>query len=145
MKHIISSCVLLFSIVLNAGTDLKWVNEQIEAIKPPRSGISNTFIDSLKDPIRLIVPKSDKSIISSTYSTTTGTRSVSKIRLKPLMLEAIINKNAYINGKWYSVNDKIRGQKITLIDKNYVVIKYKKRKTRLFVNSKNKKIKITTR
>jgi hypothetical protein len=145
MKIYINTFIILIFAQLNAGTDLKWVDEQIDAIKPSRSGVSSAFINSLKDPIKLTLPKDDKKIVTSTSSGIKYSKPGRKFHSQPLTLEAIMNKNAYINGKWYSINDKVRGQKITLIDKNYVVLKYKKKRTRLFVNNKNKKIKITTR
>ncbi len=149
MKIIILIFIALLHTQLSAEADLKWVDEQIKAIKPSRTGVSNSFINRLKDPIKPLVKKttgkSKTSSKSSTKKYYTSSKSTHKVHNKPLTLEAIMNNNAYINGKWYNVHDKVRGQKITLIDKDYVVLKYKKKKTRLFINNKNKKIKITTR
>ncbi len=145
MKNLLYAFTPLLIIQLYGASDLKWVDEQVNAIKPARSGISNTYIDQLKNPVKLIEPKE---IVNKdgTISLSNGMpKAVHKIRLKPLTLETIINDNAYINGKWYTLNDKIRGKKITSIDKHYIILKDKKREIRLFVNSKNDKIKITTR
>jgi len=139
--------LLLLSIALRANTDLDWVNEQIEAIKPKRVGISPSYVNKLKDPVVLIkkVKKSDKNgkkIVSGIAIRSSGTTSP---HLRPLRVETIINKRAYINGKWYSENEKVRGKKIVLIQDDFVLLRHKKRKIRLFVNQKNDKIKITTR
>ncbi|MEA1919166.1 MAG: hypothetical protein U9N52_04950 [Campylobacterota bacterium] len=138
----------LMFIQLNAASDLKWVDEQIDAIKPSRTGLDSSYVNTLKDPVKIdVVEKVDTKspsgpTTSNVKSSSTSTR---KLHLRPLTLETIINEKAYISGKWYTLNEKVRGQKIMLIDKDYVVLEYKKKKTRLFVNSKNDKIKITTR
>jgi hypothetical protein len=144
MKKFITASVLLLSIEAFATSDLKWVNEQVDAIKPSRTGISSSFISGLKDPIKPEEVKKVKKKNSPTIITST-TKSTRELHLKPLTLESIINKSAYINGKWYRENDQVRGKKITLISKNYVILQYKKKQTRLFINKKNDKIKITTR
>jgi hypothetical protein len=144
MKKFITASVLLLSIEAFATSDLKWVNEQVDAIKPSRTGISASFISELKDPIKPEKVKKVKKKNSPTIITST-TKSTRELHLKPLTLESIINKSAYINGKWYRENDQVRGKKITLISKNYVILQYKKKQTRLFINKKNDKIKITTR
>jgi hypothetical protein len=144
MKKFITASVLLLSIEAFATSDLKWVNEQVDAIKPSRTGISASFISELKDPIKPEEVKKVKKKNSPTIITST-TKSTRELHLKPLTLESIINKSAYINGKWYRENDQVRGKKITLISKNYVILQYKKKQTRLFINKKNDKIKITTR
>jgi hypothetical protein len=143
MKKIIF-LTLLLGLQSYAGTDLKWVDEQIDAIKPARSGIKSSYINNLKDPIKLpVVLKSDTKTPGSPFKASASTDR--KLHLRPLTVETIINKSAYINGHWYRVNQTVRGNKITSIKKNYVVLKDKKKQTRLFVNNKNDKIKITTR
>ncbi len=144
MKTILYTLIPLLILQLNAGSDLKWVDTQIDAIQPSRSGIDNRFINDLQSPIKFNVPEKPKSknVASPIIRTSKTAR---KLHLKPLTLETIINKNAFISGKWYTLNDRVRGKKITMIDKDHVVLEAKKKKTRLFVNRKNDKIKITTR
>lgn len=135
---------MLLALQSYAGTDLKWVDEQINAIKPSRSGIENSYINNLKDPITLpVVPKSETKTPGSLINASAS--SDRKLHLRPLTVETIINQSAYINGHWYTLDEKVRGNKITSIHKNYVVLTDKKKQTRLFVNNKNDKIKITTR
>jgi hypothetical protein len=145
MKYLLYAFTPLLLLQLNAGSDLQWVDDQVKAIKPARSGINSSYIDQLKNPIKLIEAKE---IVNKdgTISLSNGMpKAIHQVRLQPLRLETIINNNVYINGRWYTLNDKIRGKKITLINRNYIVLKDKKKKIRLFVNNKNDKIKITTR
>ena len=145
MKNLLFTLAPLLMTQLYAATDLKWVDEQVEAIRPARSGINNSYVDQLKDPIMLIKPKEIVNKDGTISLSNALPQTVHKVHLQPLTLESIINKSAYINGKWYTLNDKIRGKKITSIEKKYIVLKDKKKKIRLFVNNKNDKIKITTR
>ncbi len=126
-----------------ANTDLAWVDDQIEAIKPPRVGVNNTIINALKDPIvKKIVQVSNSN--SNKVPPVKGKIS-RNLEFKPLTLEAIMNGSAYVNGNWYHLHDTVRGQKITAINEEYIILSKQKKETRLFVNPKNSKIKITTR
>lgn len=145
MKKIFYAFAPFLVLQLNGASDLKWVDAQVKAIRPGRSGISNSYIDQLKNPIKLIESKKEIANKDGTITLTRESKIIHKVPLQPLTLETIINDNAYINGKWYTINDKIRGKKIISISKNYIVLKNKKKKIRLFVNNKNDKIKITTR
>ena len=137
--------IFIASIVTASDSHLAWVDEQINAIKPQRSGISNDYINLLKDPVKLEVPKSDPSQPGKATAFAASEKSNRKLNLKPLTLEAIINQSAYINGNWYQLYDEVRNSTLVAIEDNFVVLTDKKKKTRLFVNPKNDKIKITTR
>lgn len=144
MKRFLYLGIVLLGLQLHAGSDLKWVDEEVNAIKPSRSGIASSYINKLKDPIVLpVVAKAENAAPGSPLRISTSTDR--KPHLRPLSVETIINQSAYINGHWYTLDEKVRGNKVTSIHKNYVVLKGKKKQTRLFVNNKNDKIKITTR
>ncbi len=145
MKTLTLSLLFVVSILSATDTHLAWVDEQINAIKPQRNGISNDYINLLKDPIKFEEPKSDPSQPNKGISVATSEKSDRKLNLKPLTLEAIINQTAYINGIWYQLDDQVRDSKLVAIEEDFVVLTDKKKKTRLFVNPKNDKIKITTR
>ncbi len=145
MKTLTLSLLFLVSTLVATDTRLAWVDEQINSIKPQRSGISNDYINLLKDPIKFEEPKSDPSQPNKSISVTASAKSDRKLNLKPLILEAIINQTAYINGIWYQLDDQVRDSKLVAIEEDFVVLTDKKKKTRLFVNPKNDKIKITTR
>ncbi|MBN2894734.1 MAG: hypothetical protein JXK05_02445 [Campylobacterales bacterium] len=67
------------------------------------------------------------------------------LHLRPLTLEAIMNGRAYISGVWYRIDDKVQHSILTSIEEDHVVLTEKNKKTRLFVNPQNNKIKITKR
>ncbi len=145
MKSSTFFLIFIASIMSASDSHLVWVDEQINAIKPQRSGISNDYINLLKDPVKLEAPKSDPSQPEKATAFAASEKSDRKLNLKPLTLEAIINQSAYINGNWYQLHDKVRDSQLVAIDDNFIVLTNKKQKTRLFVNPKNDKIKITTR
>jgi len=106
--------IFTFLITLSAN-ELSWVDEQIEAIKPPRKGISNYDISRVKTPFVFLYKtkvtakksskKTSKIFSKNTVKTSKSMLSVnSPVRLK---LSAIINGSALINGKWYKLNDKV--------------------------------------
>ena len=128
-----------------ANTDLAWVDDQIEAIKPPRVGINNTIINALNDPIVKKIVKTSNLNLNSNKTAPLKGKISRNLAHKPLTLEAIINGSAYVNGNWYHLHDTVRGQKITAINEEYIILSKQKKETRLFVNPKNSKIKITTR
>ncbi len=137
---------LLVSTTLYASgaTDLTWVDAQIQAIKPPRVGIQPNYIDLLKDPIRLI-PSSVIAIEGVIQPQISSDNIDRTSHFKPLMLEAIMNQNAYISGAWYRIDDKVQNSILTSIEEDHVVLTEKNKKIRLFVNPENDKIKISKR
>lgn len=147
MKTLLTLTLLLLSINLVAN-ELKWVDEQIEAIKPPRSGISKVKIDTVKSPFIFLNKKEDKSKakanskkrVSSTSSSKTRKNKTYK-RSKRLIVTAIINNSALINKKWYNLNDKVGKYTLTSISRTDVILSYKKKKLLLSTNIKNSNLK----
>lgn len=138
----------------NGDKELAWVDEQIQAILPARIGISDAVVGSLTDPIKLKKP------VRTGATLPTGTpvlfappklASVPKIALpkiveEPLRLQALINKSALINGKWYKLNDSIRAYTLSEIKFNSVLLTGKAdQKLILFLSKQNTNIKITTK
>ena len=145
-KLLIISPFLFCSLMAN---ELKWVDEQIKAIKPARSGISKAKINSIKSPfIFLNAQKTTKSVAIASSVNTLATASKATIQKKTtvkksskiLVLEMIINKSARINGKWYRINDKIGKYTFQTIDRKNVILSYKKKELVLSTVSKNKKL-----
>jgi hypothetical protein len=56
-------------------------------------------------------------------------------------LEAIINKSALINKKWYKINTKVGNYTLSSIKTTSVILSYKKKKLLLSTLSKTKKLK----
>jgi len=129
MKKLTLSLVLLVS--LSSANDLAWVNEQIDAIKPPRDGERNSNINKINSPFIFlekngyIVKIDDSSEVSDTNSSAKSNDSSIKPVFSDLSfrLSMIMNNSALINGKWYKVDDLVNKYKITKISKSAVTLK----------------------
>ena len=143
--------LLLYTLCLHAN-ELSWVNKQIEAIKPPRSGLKNSNMESLNDPFIFLKknqskkdPKkstslnSQKTSANGTLPATTDSLTVKKVDIK-FSLVAIINKSALINGKWYKQDTQINGYNISIIDYKSVLLTKKSKKILLSTRSIDKKL-----
>ncbi|MDK9694750.1 MAG: hypothetical protein OEL19_11000 [Sulfurimonas sp.] len=113
-------------------TELDWVDEQIEAIKPPRKGV---VVSGTNDPFVFLnknKPKEEKKDEASTVVATTATKVVPVVEEKPpltsedFVLGGIFNSSAMINGSWYKKSDIVSEHIIFEIDKNFVTLKNKK-------------------
>ena len=147
MKNLFILLFFLLSISLTAN-ELQWVDEQIQAIKPPRNAISKAKIDAVKDPF-IFLKKTSKKKGSKLAGKKKGTytmkkNSGSKILAKKapsLSLDAIINKSALINGKWYKINSKIGKYTLSSVNTTSVVLSYRKKEIRLSTRSGTNKLK----
>ncbi|MEN8303943.1 MAG: hypothetical protein ABFQ64_07720 [Campylobacterota bacterium] len=151
MKTFFIVITALLTANLNAN-ELAWVDEQVEAIKPPRTGMKSRELSILKDPfIFLKKNRTDESkkkstkrssaprVAKSATSSTSGSKKIVK-KKKGLTLSAVINTSAMINGKWYKIGDKISGYKVTKMDSTSVLLTKKSKKLLLSTNSKNKNL-----
>ena len=149
MKTILIIMLSLFLGTTLYSTELSWVDEQIEAIKPPRKG---TNISSIKSPyIFLQKNKSSKKSSKSTTARRGVAKSSTKLQkvvcdtpkksIMGLTLSTIINSSAMINDSWYKKNDKIKGYTIVNIGKTIVTLKKGAKKLTLSTNSKNQNLK----
>ena len=144
--------ILVISITLQAKDELTWVDEQVNAIKPPRISVSNSKISSLRDPFIFLeknrtkkkekrakatttVPS--KSFVSNSNRVETKKTTPKKISYSSkIALSAIMNKSALINGKWYKVNQKIGSYIISKITNTNVVLTKNSKSLILSTNSK---------
>ena len=149
MKNLFILLFIFLSINLIAN-ELQWVDEQIEAIKPPRSAISKARIDAVKDPfifLRKTVKKQKKNVavspIKKAPTKKIATKKVNKVSktVVSYTLNAIINKSALINKKWYTVGSKVGKYTLSSVDNQSVILSYKKKKVLLSTQSKTKKLK----
>lgn len=125
----------LFAVILSTSlfaTELEWVDEQIEAIKPPRKGYAISGVD---DPFIFLEknkPKSKEKGASSsaprakvaaakTLSSTQKDEGAKKSG--SFELSTIINSSALINGSWYKISDVINSYTISDISNNSVTLK----------------------
>ena len=148
MKNLLLAVALIISLSLSAN-ELQWVDEQIQAIKPPRSGISKSKVNSIKDPFIFLKKekkvKEGKTARNTTNNTkkvvsATSKNSISK-KVTSFSLDAIINKSALINGKWYKINTKVGKYTLSSVDKTSVILSYEKKQLLLSTATQNKKLK----
>lgn len=111
-------------------TELDWVNEQIEAIKPPRkgvvvSGVTNPFVFLKKN---MSKDKDAKATDTSSPTQNSNSDAIEKpkkeiITAASFDLSAIINSSAMINGSWCKVSDVVKGYTISEINRDSVTLK----------------------
>lgn len=140
----ISTSILLASSL--CATELSWVDEQIEAIKPPRKGstiknIRNPFVFLEKNGYIKKEPVLEEKTVSITNEKGELITKVVKEKPKPLVLNAILNHSALINGVWYKINEKIRSYTIVNIQKYTVTLKSIDRTMTLSTNVKKQNLK----
>ncbi len=134
-----------------SSSELAWVDEQVNAIKPPRTGIKSSTIARLQDPFIFLKKKTSKK--SKTKSKTKSRRRLSNKILtsntklsanylkRTLTLDAVINHSALISGKWYKINDKINGYTLIKVNITSVVFANNNKKFILSTNSRNTNLK----
>jgi len=142
MKTIFIS-LLLFLVVNLSADELQWVDEQIEAIKPPRSGMQMKELAKIKDPFIFSSTtkskgqsKRNKRYKKSSYKKPYQNRK-QVILNKKFHLAIIINDSARINNKWYKLGDSISGYTIAKIDSSFVLLTKDKKNFLLSTHSKN--------
>lgn len=131
-----------------SANELKWVDEQIEAIKPSRDGVSKSSINNLKDPFIFLKVEKKELVAGAKTSRTprsnNGTSSnittVSK-KTTYFNLSAIINKSALINGKWYKEMDKVGKYTLSEVNRSTITLKSKGKKLHLSTATKNRTLK----
>ena len=149
MQKLIIVTILLFGTHLIAD-ELAWVNEQIEAIKPPRKGISLKEISKLKDPFIFLNAKKRKrkrkihSSYKRYYSKTISHKQVQRYSSK-LSLEAILNKSALINGKWYKEGEDVHGYKLERVNLQSILLTRGKKQLLLSTVSKSNNLKFNNK
>jgi len=143
MKKMILISVSLLSLSICAD-ELTWVDQQIEAIKPPRSGLKSSTLASIENPF-IFLQKNKKEVKNkqkSKASTTKGIKNTIVAKKKfTFTLGAVLNKSALISGKWYKLNDKVNGYKLSKIEPTSVVLTKNRKKMVLSTRSTSKNLK----
>ncbi|RLA81718.1 MAG: hypothetical protein DRG78_08810 [Epsilonproteobacteria bacterium] len=151
MKTFFITIALLLTANLNS-SELDWVNEQVEAIKPPRIGMKNRELSTLKDPFIFLrknrtnkpkgknVAKKSRSTSSSNRATAASGKKTTLKKKSSLSVSLLMNSSAMINEKWYRVGDKINGYKISKIDSTSVLLIKNKKKLLLSTSSESKNL-----
>lgn len=142
MKTLTILFVMTFAIQ-SFGNELQWVDDQINAIKPPRAGISKARINAIKSPFITLKTSSKKGISKKTKNTTStpSKKNTVKKQSTVLNLQAIINQSALVNGKWYKLNDKIGKYTLHTVNRKNVILLYKKKELLLSTAKKTRNLK----
>lgn len=121
---------------LHQDTSLSWVDAQVKAIQVPRTGVPQAYINALHDPfIYTYTVKKDHKLVHVSYKH-------HYIRIRPLRLMMIINHQAMINYRWYSLNDKVRDYKIVSINPAGVTLRNRYKVIRLSLRKHYNNVKI---
>lgn len=158
MKTLLISLSVLLSTQLLCD-ELSWVDEQVQAIKPARSGMSKQMLASIKSPFIFLTKNRGKeekkaklnarttpSIApqhnaSNTHAVQQNTAQSRTLR-KSLSLNAIMNNSAMINDNWYKQGDMIAGYRVQKITYDSVLLVHKAKKLLLTTKSRITTIKI---
>ncbi len=131
--------ILALSYPIFAELTVSQIEEMVKRIQSKR--VSEYEIDFLKIPSPL---EGIKKVVGKNINKTVLVGN--DIKNINFTLNAIVNDNVYINGKWYKKGDTILGFKIEDVLDDHIVLKNKKNKTIKVYLVKKKKldIKITT-
>ena len=150
MKTLLITLAILLSTSLFSD-ELSWVDEQVQAIKPPRSGMRSKKLSKLKDPFiflrknrgeedqktdTLKDPKPKSTLAKAAKVQPRKSKTVNKI----LSLSVIMNKSAMISGDWYKIGDLVNGYKVSEITNNSVLLTKNKKELLLSTKSINKQL-----
>jgi len=156
MKTYLFVATLLFSCTMSHANEVSWVDEQVDAIKPPREGLKLSATNLVKDPF-IFLHKSQKTAASSNtksmpatadsiiplgiVNSQTNTSLAKQEPYKKLSVDAILNKSALIQGQWYKQDDVVQGYTIKSIHKTTLVLSKNNKDLILSTNSKNLNLK----
>jgi len=150
MKTLLLALSIFLSISLSSD-ELSWVDEQVQAIKPPRAGMKLRNLSKLKDPFIFLLKnrgEEDKQKVVTQDSSSKNTlakatkaqprksNTVNKI----LSLGVIMNNTAMISGDWYKIGDLVNGYKVSEITNNSVLLRKNKKELLLSTKSINKQL-----
>ena len=123
-----------------SANELKWVDEQIEAIKPNRAGVKSQDVSKLKDPFIFFSKKENNKAKKSTrkrvYSKLSTKAKEATVTSK-FDLSITMNKSAMINNQWYKQGDILDGYKIEDVTSSTVLLTKKDKRFLLSTHSKN--------
>ncbi len=126
----------------SANNELAWVNEQIEAIKPPRNGLKDSELTILRNPFIIVEEKKieptlsfEPNVSNKQDTINSNTTPQNHNKTKTLKLSMIINDSAFINSKWYKIHEKIYSYTISEITYDSVVLSRKGKKRVLSTKS----------
>lgn len=154
--------ILTFVSCLFASNELKWVDEQIAAIKPMRDGMDVEILNTLKDPFIFFnkenhyrkhrytkvyrvkkvkrVSKRDrkyKKVTKKVHYHKVYRRKIVNVSLN-VHLSAIMNHSFLVSGKWYKKGDILKGFRVTKIENGKVFLEKDNKRAVLSMSKTNK-------
>ncbi|GEM_PF-1210012 len=136
-KLLIKRVALLLSITALSYADITIndIDKLVNDIKMERVGLKDQEIQTAKDPF--IYPNG---VFKRVFY---GSDTTKKKRRYRFVLSAIVNDHVKINNRWYKLNSKIKGFKVSRVGKDNVLLTRNNERIRLFLkHSKYKKIKL---
>ncbi len=129
MKSVTSAALLLtFCLPIQAELSVKKIGMMVEKIQSKRIGKHS--IDFIKVPSVFVV-------LSTEENRTKHPIVRAHEKAEKLVLKAIVNDRAYINGKWVGLGDKILGYRVERIEGNEVLLKKEHKSVRLYFQERN--------
>ena len=133
MKKAWVAALFMSATLLHAEITINDIDKLVNDIKQERIGLKKEDLAAAKDPF--IYPEGKAGISLK--------RDKKKSRRIRFVLTAIINDRVKLNNKWYSLNSKIGGYKITEIGDNSVLLAKNSKHVRVYMKRpKSKKIKL---
>lgn len=123
--------------------DMKWVDDEVAAIKPPRKGVTADALSGLHNPfadaLLLNQPPQEEGAAPAMPVPTPADNT-------NFNLFAVMNaQKALIDGTWYQVDDKVHGYTVDKIGNDSVSLKKKRRKIELTLKAQNENIQINVK
>jgi len=108
------STTSLLSVSLSLSSDE--IVKMVEEIKKERKGVSLVILENTGNPFIIKVPEQKESVVDDKVTPVARAEKV-------YTLKAILNKAAFIDGKWYKQGDRLGNYKIGHVSSNTVVLK----------------------
>ncbi len=128
-----AAALFMTASILSADITINDIDRLVTDIKQERIGLTEKQIQTAKDPF--IYPNGKLGRLLHAGK--------NKKRRYRFVLSAIINDHVKLNRKWYRLNSKVHGYKVSKVGKNYVLLTRNNERVRVFLKrSKSKKIKL---
>jgi len=125
MKNIVLMVTLMVSTIY-ADLSMDQIRDMVQKIHDPREGISLETLKETQEPfVRL----------QEENNVTTFVIPIDK-KVTKIILNAILNKTAFINGKWRGIDDNISGYTLKYIGKKGVLLRNDNQIKKVFLHTK---------
>ncbi|MBV5279166.1 MAG: hypothetical protein J0647_09085 [Campylobacteraceae bacterium] len=126
--------ILIFTLAIQAketlslGSEVQEYDKIFEKIAERRSGIDVSKLDNLNNPFI---------VTGGSTSGENGDENNATITQPIYILEATFDQRAKINGKWYTIKDKVEALILVKINRNSVVLQSENEKKEIFIRTKD--------